>query len=346
MNYCEIKTTQRGQTLKEMSGLSEFSVMSFINGFQQRYGRFPELDEIPRANSENYLSKQLNLKDSKTTRYTSTSKIQEVTGTSDIKEANSILNNEYKDLEVHLDQIEDAVVVETLHRPTEYSDKEIVVTDIDKTDSKTVLLDSLGRLEQYYGIDIIPITSQEITTPGFSSKNAFIKDGKIYINLDNASIDAPIHEMLHLFMGSIRFANSNLYFQLVQQTEQLPNFEQYVELFPNRSMSDVQEEIFVEQLGRYIIGEESMFDQIDPSIVNYLIYNIKRDIDSIIFGKQSVKSLSEVFGKSLLELARELGSDNFDVTTMASLDDATIHRIMANTKEELLSKNELIQECV
>jgi hypothetical protein len=59
MNYCEIKDTQRAQTLQQMSGLSEFSVNSFIKGFQKINGEnaYPELDEIPYANSEEHLNK-------------------------------------------------------------------------------------------------------------------------------------------------------------------------------------------------------------------------------------------------------------------------------------------------
>ena len=59
MNYCEVKSSQKGQTLKNMSGLSEFSTYSFISGFERDNFRMPELDEIPHANSEPYLDKQL-----------------------------------------------------------------------------------------------------------------------------------------------------------------------------------------------------------------------------------------------------------------------------------------------
>jgi hypothetical protein len=45
-----------------MSGLSEFSTYSFISGFEEDNKRMPELDEIPHANSEPYLDKQLNIK--------------------------------------------------------------------------------------------------------------------------------------------------------------------------------------------------------------------------------------------------------------------------------------------
>ena len=67
---------------------------------------------------------------------------------------------------------------------------------------------------------MIPITKSELNNPAFeglpvSEAQAFILNGNIYVNTDSATVDAPIHEQLHLFLGSIRFGNPNLYFQLV-----------------------------------------------------------------------------------------------------------------------------------
>ena len=119
MNYCEIKKTQKAQTLQQMSGLSEFSVNSFIKGFQKINGEesFPELDEIPYANSEEYLNRQLDIQSTKNSKYTTIDKLKEVTG-GNVEEATVSINREYSDLEVHLNQIGEAVIVETLHRPS------------------------------------------------------------------------------------------------------------------------------------------------------------------------------------------------------------------------------------
>ncbi len=354
MNYCEIKDTQKAQILKDMSGLSEFSVNSFIRGFSEKHGRFPELDEIPYANSEEHLNKQLDIKSTKDSKYTTIDKLQEVTGTDTPEEAMVLINKEHTDLEVHLNPLNSAVIVETLHRPTEYNDDKIEKKSIDfdgsRESNSVILRSALDRLQKYYGIQMIPITKSELNSPAFeglpvSEAQAFILNGNIYVNTDSATVDAPIHEQLHLFLGSIRFGNPNLYFQLVQSTEQLPNFNILAQEFPGRTISDVQEEIFVNELAKHITGQSSMFDSVEPSIINTIMYNIKRDIDSIVFGKQSVKSLSSIFEKSLIQLAEELDSDNFDVDTLGTLDDATIHRIMANTKEELINKNELMQDC-
>lgn len=354
MNYCEIKDTQKAQTLKEMSGLSEFSVNSFIKGFSEKYGRFPELDEIPYANSEEHLNRQLDIKSTKNSKYTTIDKLQEVTGTDTPEEATVSINREHADLEVHLNPLGSAVMVETLHRPSEYNEEEVEEKQIDfdgsRESNSVILRNALNRLQKYYGIQMIPITKSELNSPEFenlpvSEAQAFILNGNIYVNTDSATVDAPIHEQLHLFLGSIRFGNPNLYFQLVQSTEQLPNFSLLAQEFPGRTMNDVQEEIFVNELAKHLTGQSSMFDSVDNSIMNTIMYNIKRDIDSIVFGKQSVKSLSSIFEKSLIQLAEELDSDNFDIDTLGTLDDATIHRIMANTKEDLMNKNELMQDC-
>lgn len=359
MNYCEIKSTPRAQTLYKMSGLSEFSAMSSIKGFFNRNNRFPELDEIPNANSEKELDKKLKINKIKNSKFTTVDTLEELTKGKSVEETNVILNDEHTDLEIHLNQIGDAVLVETLHRPTEYNvsdnissknSQNTIEFDGTRESNSVILRKALDKLRRYYGIQMIPITKDELMSDQFkglpvSEASAFILNGNIYINTDKASIDSPIHEQLHLFLGSIRFKNPTLYYQLVQSTEQLPNFNVLASKFSGRTMSDIQEEIFVEELAKYLVGSASMFDNIDQSIINQLMYNIKRDIDSIVFGEKSVKSLTNVFGKSLLQLAEELNSDNFNIDTLGTLDSATIHRMLANTKEELMQKNELIQDC-
>ena len=355
MNYCEIKNSQRGQALKEMSGLSEFSSCSFIRGFEEENGRMPELDEIPGANSEPYLDKQLKVKQIGNTKYTTIKKLQELGLNQSVEELNPKLNQEYSDLEIHLNQIGDSVTIETLHRPSEYDDIDEYERDIDfdgTTESNAVILgNALDRLQKYYGISMIPVTTQQLSEdPQFQNlpifqAEAFIFNGNIYINTDKATIDAPIHEQLHLFLGSIRYNHPNLYFQLVSSVENLSDFQDRIKQYPNRTMSDIQEEIFVEELAKFLSKEPNVFDEVNPSIMNFVMYNIKRDIDSIIFGKRSVKTLEDPFQYSLLQLGQQLDSSNFKVDNPGIINDAAIHRIMANTKEELMKNNELIETC-
>ena len=64
MIACEInKNSFKYQTLKNMSGISEYSLDSFISAFQTKFERMPELGELPKVNSEPYFKKTLNMKE-------------------------------------------------------------------------------------------------------------------------------------------------------------------------------------------------------------------------------------------------------------------------------------------
>jgi len=62
----------------------------------------PELDELPKVNSEPYLNKTLNIKKLSTIKSIETDKLLEYTGTTTVEEANIKLNRLYKDLEIVL----------------------------------------------------------------------------------------------------------------------------------------------------------------------------------------------------------------------------------------------------
>ena len=53
------------QTLKQMSGLSDFQLDTYVSNYYNENQRFPELDEIPNADSTKHLNTTLNIKKSK-----------------------------------------------------------------------------------------------------------------------------------------------------------------------------------------------------------------------------------------------------------------------------------------
>jgi hypothetical protein len=76
----------------------------------------------------------------------------------------------------------------------------------------------MKEIDEYaksYGIEMIPITNKELAEwkdiPDVKNVSAFIYQGNVYINTDLADIDAPIHEMTHMLLGSVRFKNPELY---------------------------------------------------------------------------------------------------------------------------------------
>ena len=351
-DYCSLKNHGKFQTLKK-SGLSDSIILDRMSQFEEQYGRLPELDELPGANSLSSLKEEISMKSSsKGTNYTNTNKILAVTNTDSIQKANAALNNVHRDLDIELQEIGNTTFVKVKQRPSEYNILENnIETNIPENidQQKVGLQNALDKMREAYGINISYISNDDLVEDvDVNSAKAFIKNGTIYINVDNATIDSPIHEMLHLFIGSISFSNPSLFQQLISSILSIPNIEDRIQLFQGtRTMDDILEEIFVEELAKFVTGQNSLFNSFEKDIVSQIMYNIKRDIDTIIDGNYSVKSLedNEIFNESIRDLAEKLESSTFNINVGAGLNNAMTHRILANTKSDLLKSGELKEEC-
>jgi hypothetical protein len=147
-------------------------------------------------------------------------------------------------------------------------------------------------MQKLYGINIIPITADEIQELGISNSSlvkGFVKDGNIYVNIENSTMDTKVHELMHIFLGGVRYTNPELYFSLVNQVEQLPRYNEFASNFPNRTRGDINEEIFVQEFSKYLTKSPSIFDNFEN--MDELMYEIYRNIDALIDGNYSVKSL-------------------------------------------------------
>lgn len=212
----------------------------------------------------------------------------------------------------------------------------------------------LDRLEELYGISFKRITNDEIRNsnlsqyvPDATQVNAFILNGEIYINMDNAKVDAPIHELSHLLLGTLRQTNPELYMQLVNSVEQYPEYEYELKKYKNRSRVDANEEIFVDLFARAYTGQLDL--GLDKTIMEDVEYEIERNLDSAIFPNKSTttENLSNLMGKSMLEIMNIFGTViNKDNIAKAFADDlGTTSRYMANMKESLFKTGDLKEYC-
>lgn len=211
----------------------------------------------------------------------------------------------------------------------------------------------LDRMEQLYGIKFNRITTQQLmegkfleVIPNATDVNAFILDGQIYINMDRASIDAPIHEISHILLGSIKFTNPSLYYKIVSSVENLEDYEQRIQEFPNRARSDVNEEIFVDLFSQYYINQTDL--PLDDLQKEKLEYEIKHNIDSGIFPHTSVTkgNINDIMNSSLLDIMDEFGTCiNKDAIIQAFSTGTVYHRKLANLKEQLLKDGDLKEYC-
>lgn len=350
MADCLIKNSEYRTKLAQ-SGISEFVFYTFANQFVNKHGRFPNLDEIPGSNSSQYLEDTIHMNNG-------SAKVDDIlgsTGATTVEEANIILNDQYSDLEIDIMPLNTEAIVDVQQRPSEYEPRDFFDYEIDESPNSGVLFNQIfDKLHRLYGIDIIPITNKELASskwkgiPDVKNVSAFIYQGNTYINTDLADLDAPIHEMTHMLLGSVRFKNPQLYEELISIADQFQNFDNIASMYPNKTQQDIYEEVFVQETAKYLAGLSSELDTLEDNIKYELHYNMKRLLDSALMGQYSVKSIDEskLYNMSLKQLARIMQSMLLNPVQMGTMDDATMHRILANKKSDLMKKGDLREECV
>lgn len=213
----------------------------------------------------------------------------------------------------------------------------------------------LDRLEQLYGITFKRVTTQDIQNdpyllqyvPDAERVNAFVLNGDIYINMTNAGLDAPIHEMGHILLGSLRQSNPELYNKLISSVESLPTYKYELSKYSHRTRMDANEEIFVDVFAKHYT--EGLDINVDPLVLQDSEYEIARNIDSAIFPNTSTTSVSlqDIMNMSFDEIMNEFGTKLKDIHIMEILhgDKGSASRYIANLKEQLLTSGNLKEYC-
>ena len=219
-----------------------------------------------------------------------------------------------------------------------------------------VFNESLEKLANLYGINFNTVTDAELTTPEWqevapevASANAFVYNGEIYVNIDRNSVDAPLHEFMHILIGSMRFTNPELYQQIIASVEQFPNYKVLTENYRNRSRNDINEEIFVTEVSKYLMGVPSNISSFDQKILHEINYNAKRVLDSILMGQDSVKTITDdqLYTKSFKQLAQAINSAalNNQFKGFINVKGSELHRKLNNIKSDLFKNKQLEEYC-
>lgn len=153
------------------------------------------------------------------------------------------------------------------------------------------------------------------------SAKAFIVDGEIYVNTDEASVQDLFHEYTHLFLGVLKANNFKVYQQLLEHVSQYADFKNAIvkkqKLYPNRSYYDLMEEVFADLYGEWI--ENNLPRDISKAFENISSTEEVKEVQFNVFDKTadgSNKGLQYLFGgKQLATIWRRF---NKDVSRMLS----------------------------
>lgn len=352
MSLCINKNSAEFQTLLKKSGLPDYYIAAVSSEYLEQYNRFPYLDEIKGVNSKPYLSEILQLKNNST----KIDNILQVTGKETIEESKIYLNNNFQDLEIDIMPLQTEALVNITNRPvTKKIEPNLNINHSTDLSNELLFEQIIYKLKDLYGIKLNQITCDKINNsdlaniPGIMNSKAFVHNGEIYINTEFADRDAPVHEMMHILMGSIRTSNPDLYFNITNSIIGTSIFEENKFKYPNRTINDTAEEIFIEQFAKLVSLKNDSLKDIPDNIKHELFYHAKRVLDTILMGESSIKDYADntVFNSSLSELGALVNS-TFDVNDFKgtiSIENGGIHRLLANKKQELMENNELEEIC-
>lgn len=359
------------QRLEQASGISKFKLRAFVSSYYDKYGKFPQLDQIPGSNSQPFLQKELDIHGNEDFPITTIENISKLLSNDNerlsILEMQHRLNNQFRDQEITLLEtgVDDQVVIKMKPRPTLYSnlaerqlDLESLTSDIEIEDSAGILINIVKQLSETYGIPVINITSEELDTKEWRQRGVtenaagFIYDNTMYINTSVADVTAPLHELMHLIFGQLTVQDPDLLTQLLTQVDELPDYDNLAKDYQHLTHLDANEEILIDQYTHYVMHPNdtaNIFNQMDSKMKDQILYNITRAMDSIFMGQASAASLENgVWADSLISVAEQLGSYITTPNYLGSVDlhdAAQTHRIAANMKSELLQSGKLIQNC-
>lgn len=360
MAGCMNKNDRGYQSLSRMAGIPSMVLDVYCQKYLDSFNRLPNLDELPLVDSSKHLNESLKTKQIGDSSFASNEAIQKTTGAESLGEAQVKLNNTYRDLQVNLVEVTDkSSLLEVQHRPSvfkelnqEYSGENFDVQS--DTDKRIVLRNMLGKLKDFYGIKINEVTSKQLCEGDFANiipdaktAKAFIYNNEIYVNTDIADIDAPIHELMHIFLGGMRYTNPTIYFNLVSKAQKFKNLQSLSKIYQDRTQSDFLEEAFVSEFSKLCSGMHSEFDSWSAEDLNPLLYEVRRNMDSALMGNKSVNSIdpNELFKSSFLDIAMRTKSPELNRSDFSILNLAELHRQNANIKSKMLKDGDLVENC-
>lgn len=219
---------------------------------------------------------------------------------------------------------------------------------------QSTLGDIMRIINDTFGIPVNRITDLELASDKWKDirpKNkvvkAFIYNNEIYVNVDHASISDPIHELMHIFIGSLH-TDSLAGSELAEILEAVELTDEDIKTIKRDKYSELEyrEEIVVDNLAKYLVGEKSIFsDGKYDGLLDLLSKNIGKalglgknfDLKNQVKQNMSIQNTMILFGSHFGKKTKR----------QSMMNDAFTHRLLNNRISKILKDNsiEVTQEC-
>ena len=147
----------------------------------------------------------------------------------------------------------------------------------------------------------------------------------------------------------MRFTNPKVYQNLIDSVTKIPRYNTLLNQYKNRTRNDANEEIFVTELAKFLVGLDSELTNLTSADIHSISYNVNRMLDIMLLGQDSASTIpsNEVFNLSLKSIAKQINSsallNNFSGTFNA--EGSELHRKLNNIKADLYKEGTLEEHC-
>lgn len=226
--------------------------------------------------------------------------------------------------------------------------KSSYVTAYTKSDSVEVINAMIEVLQNKFGIPINIITNDDLKDfahLNVANSAAFVYEGGVYVNVDKAGMEEPLHEILHLVLATMKSTEPDSYYQIVNSVQYHPMFDEISKSYSGDVNTDKLEETFVKLLTMTVknnikpdelFTEQSFNEAIKKGISNLLDLTSRLDMeDSLYLLEQPIDSLMTQFGSKLI------GAEDGLIDTKNAFE---MFNVSGKIKQ-LIKNDQLIQDC-
>jgi len=180
---------------------------------------------------------------------------------------------------------------------------------------------------------------QQLSVEDLNKVKAFAKDGVIYFNKTEGTIEEPLHEFMHLILNTLKVRNPTLFENIVKNMYKVEGYQQIADLYPNLTRLDLGEEAFV----RLFSSKATELMQSTD-----LMTAVKQSLNDIL---QPTKDTSNISTEDLLDLSitdyiNQFGSELIQGKQgLYNKTDSNLGTQILNIKQNLMESKELGEKC-
>lgn len=226
--------------------------------------------------------------------------------------------------------------------------KNSYISNYSASDSPEIVNEIINLVSKQFGVTINTIYNEDLPKfvgLGVENSAAFVYEKGIYVNLDKASIEEPLHEVLHLVLGTMKVNDSDTYYRLINSVQYHPEYKNIAQNYQGNINSDILEEIFVKAL-----SQTFRKNILKDGVYSSELFNsaIKKSVSDMLMLEKSLswEDSFDLLGRSISDIMTEFASKLVGAEEgLINFTDAYSMFEVSGKVKKLIKNNQLIQEC-